>query len=378
MQEIKFIENTHLKEKPKDQSKLGFGKIFTDYMFTMEYNSKEGWHNAQVRPYENLSFDPATTFIHYGQAFFEGMKAYNAVDGVRLFRPMDNFARATRSAERLAMPALDEDLAMEGLKLLLKVEKDWIPTAPGTSLYIRPTMVATDVFLGVHASDSYLFFIILSPVGAYYAAGLQPVKIYVEDEYVRAARGGIGFTKAAANYAASIYAGELAEKKGYSQVLWLDAVERKYIEEVGAMNMFFVIDGRDRHPAAARLDPARHHARLGHQARPQDGLRRAGAPDLHRRGHGDRAQRPHERGLRLRHRGGHQPRGRLLPGEGGGPGRRRRHRPDLPEAVRHADRHPVRPHPGRDGLVRQARLLNRSVRPPESAPFRGPFPPAFP
>ena len=134
MQEIKFIENTHLKEKPKDQSKLGFGKIFTDYMFTMEYNSKEGWHNAQVRPYENLSFDPATTFIHYGQAFFEGMKAYNAVDGVRLFRPMDNFARATRSAERLAMPALDEDLAMEGLKLLLKVEKDWIPTAPGTSL----------------------------------------------------------------------------------------------------------------------------------------------------------------------------------------------------------------------------------------------------
>ena len=132
---------------------------------------------------------------------------------------------------------------MEGLKLLLKVEKDWIPTAPGTSLYIRPTMVATDVFLGVHASDSYLFFIILSPVGAYYAAGLQPVKIYVEDEYVRAARGGIGFTKAAANYAASIYAGELAEKKGYSQVLWLDAVERKYIEEVGAMNMFFVIDG---------------------------------------------------------------------------------------------------------------------------------------
>ncbi len=226
MQEIKFVENKHLKEKPKDQSKLGFGRIFTDYMFTMEYNSKEGWHNAQVRPYENLSFDPATTFIHYGQAFFEGMKAYNAVDGVRLFRPKDNFARATRSAERLCMPALDEELALEGLKLLLKADKGWIPTAPGTSLYIRPTMVATDVFLGVHASDSYLFFIILSPVGAYYAEGLKPVKIYVEDEYVRAARGGIGFTKAAANYAASIYAGELAAKKGYSQVLGRDAVER--------------------------------------------------------------------------------------------------------------------------------------------------------
>ncbi len=242
MQEIKFTQAAKLKEKPKDQTKLGFGKIFTDYMFTMEYSSKEGWHNAQVRPYENLSFDPATTFIHYGQAFFEGMKAYNAVDGVRLFRPRDNFARATRSAERLCMPALDEELALEGLKKLLAVEKDWIPTAPGTSLYIRPTMVATDVFLGVHASDTYLFFIILSPVGAYYAEGLKPVKIYVEDEYVRAARGGIGFTKAAANYAASIYAGELAAKKGYSQVLWLDAVERKYIEEVGAMNMFFVID----------------------------------------------------------------------------------------------------------------------------------------
>ena len=244
MQEIKFIKSENLKAKPQDQSKLGFGKIFTDYMFTMEYNPKEGWHNPTVRPYENLSFDPATTFIHYGQAFFEGMKAYNAVDGVRLFRPCDNFARATRSAERLCMAPLDEELALEGLKKLLEVEKDWIPTAPGTSLYIRPTMVATDVFLGVHASDTYLFFIILSPVGAYYAEGLKPVKIYVEDEYVRAAVGGIGFTKAAANYAASIYAGELASKKGYSQVLWLDAKDRKYVEEVGAMNMFFVIDGK--------------------------------------------------------------------------------------------------------------------------------------
>ncbi len=242
MQEIKFIKREVLKEKPTDQTKLGFGKIFTDYMFTMLYSTEKGWYDPQVRPYENFSFDPATTFIHYGQAFFEGMKAYNAVDGVRLYRPCDNFARASRSAERLSMPALDEELALEGLKKLIEVEKDWIPTAPGTSLYIRPTMVATDVFLGVHASHTYLFFIILSPVGAYYAEGLKPVKIYVEDEYVRAARGGIGFTKAAANYAASIYAGEHAAQKGYSQVLWLDAVERKYIEEVGAMNMFFVID----------------------------------------------------------------------------------------------------------------------------------------
>ena len=244
MQEIKFIENTHLKEKPKDQSKLGFGKIFTDYMFTMEYNSKEGWHNAQVRPYENLSFDPATTFIHYGQAFFEGMKAYNAVDGVRLFRPMDNFARATRSAERLAMPALDEDLAMEGLKLLLKVEKDWIPTAPGTSLYIRPTMIATDNHLGVSTSSTYLYYVILSPSGAYYASGLAPVGIYVEDSYVRAVRGGIGFAKTGGNYAASILAGMNAKHIGYAQVLWLDGVHQRYIEEVGAMNMMFVYEDR--------------------------------------------------------------------------------------------------------------------------------------
>ena len=244
MQEIKFIENTHLKEKPKDQSKLGFGKIFTDYMFTMEYNSKEGWHNAQVRPYENLSFDPATTFIHYGQAFFEGMKAYNAVDGVRLFRPMDNFARATRSAERLAMPALDENLAMEGLKLLLKVEKDWIPTAPGTSLYIRPTMIATDNHLGVSTSSTYLYYVILSPSGAYYASGLAPVGIYVEDSYVRAVRGGIGFAKTGGNYAASILAGMNAKHIGYAQVLWLDGVHQRYIEEVGAMNMMFVYEDR--------------------------------------------------------------------------------------------------------------------------------------
>ena len=173
MQEIKFVENKHLKEKPKDQSKLGFGRIFTDYMFTMEYNSKEGWHNAQVRPYENLSFDPATTFIHYGQAFFEGMKAYNAVDGVRLFRPKDNFARATRSAERLCMPALDEELALEGLKLLLKADKGWIPTAPGTSLYIRPHHGRYRCFPGRSCVGQLSFLHHSLPCRAYYARGPQ-------------------------------------------------------------------------------------------------------------------------------------------------------------------------------------------------------------
>lgn len=246
MQEIQFIKATALKAKPADESKLVFGRTFTDYMFTMEYSGAKGWHNPTIKPYQNLSLDPATTTLHYGQALFEGMKAYRCGDGneVRLFRPRDNFARMSQGANRLCMPSLDEELALEGLKKLIEVEKDWIPHSAGTSLYIRPTMIATDAFLGVHASDTYLFFIILSPVGSYYKEGLKPVKIYVEDEYVRAARGGLGYTKAAANYAASMLAGLEAEKKGYSQVLWLDAVERKYIEEVGAMNMLFVIDNK--------------------------------------------------------------------------------------------------------------------------------------
>ena len=234
----------NLKDKPADESKLGFGHIFTDHMLMINYTDGKGWHDARIVPYGNLSLDPACQVLHYGQEIFEGLKCYRTPQGgFNLFRPRANFERFARSAERMGMAPLPVEDGLETLLALLDVDKEWTPHQEGTSLYIRPTMVATDVFLGVHASDSYLFFIILSPVGAYYAAGLQPVKIYVEDEYVRAARGGIGFTKAAANYAASIYAGELAEKKGYSQVLWLDAVERKYIEEVGAMNMFFVIDG---------------------------------------------------------------------------------------------------------------------------------------
>jgi len=245
MQEIKFIKAETLKQKPTDESKLGFGKIFTDYMFTMEYDLENGWHNPCVKPYQPLSLDPSTSVLHYGQSIFEGMKCYRRADGgLQLFRPMDNFARMNRSADRLSIPQFDEELAMEGLKKLLEVEKDWVPHNVGTSLYIRPTIIATDAMLGVHAAHHYLFFIILSPVGAYYAQGLAPVGIYVEDTYVRAVRGGFGFAKTAGNYAASIKAGEVAAKKGYAQVLWLDGVEQKYVEEVGAMNMMFKINGK--------------------------------------------------------------------------------------------------------------------------------------
>ncbi|MBQ2956543.1 MAG: branched-chain amino acid aminotransferase [Clostridia bacterium] len=245
MQEIKFIKAETLKQKPTDESKLGFGKIFTDYMFTMEYDPENGWHNPCVEPYHPLSLDPSTSVLHYGQSIFEGMKCYRRADGgLQLFRPRDNFARMNRSADRLSIPQFDEELALEGLKKLLEVEKDWVPHNVGTSLYIRPTIIATDAMLGVHAAHHYLFFIILSPVGAYYAQGLAPVGIYVEDTYVRAVRGGFGFAKTAGNYAASIKAGEVAAKKGYAQVLWLDGVEQKYVEEVGAMNMMFKIDGK--------------------------------------------------------------------------------------------------------------------------------------
>ncbi len=245
MQEIKFIKAETLKQKPTDESKLGFGKIFTDYMFTMEYDPENGWHNPCVKPYQPLQLDPSTSVLHYGQSIFEGMKCYRRADGgLQLFRPMDNFARMNRSADRLSIPQFDEELAMEGLKKLLEVEKDWVPHNVGTSLYIRPTIIATDAMLGVHAAHHYLFFIILSPVGAYYAQGLAPVGIYVEDTYVRAVRGGFGFAKTAGNYAASIKAGEVAAQKGYAQVLWLDGVEQKYVEEVGAMNMMFKINGK--------------------------------------------------------------------------------------------------------------------------------------
>jgi branched-chain amino acid aminotransferase len=241
MQEIKVTLTKEKKAKPAVESKLGFGKLFTDHMFLLDYAPDLGWHDARIVPYGPFAMDPASMVFHYGQAIFEGTKCYHAKDGsLQLFRPMDNFLRMNHSAERMCIPQLDADLCMASLIQLLQLEKEWVPHAPGTSLYIRPFIIATDPFLGVHASKTYRFAIILSPSGAYYTGGLAPVGIYVEDEYVRAVRGGVGHAKAAGNYAASILAAEMAEKKGYVQVLWLDGVERRYVEEVGAMNMMFV------------------------------------------------------------------------------------------------------------------------------------------
>ncbi|MBR9984804.1 MAG: branched-chain amino acid aminotransferase [Desulfosarcina sp.] len=229
------------KAKP-DENKLGFGTIFTDHMFNMDYSVEKGWYNPRIEPYAPLVMAPSTMVLHYGQGVFEGMKAYrNGQGGAQLFRPQENFKRLNASNRKLCIPEIDEAFALEVLKQLLTVEKGWIPSAPGTSLYIRPTIIATDPFLGVRASFTYRFFIILSPVGAYYAEGFNPVKIMVTKEHVRAVRGGVGDTKTLGNYAASLLAGDKAHKAGYTQVLWLDGVEQKYVEEVGAMNIFFVI-----------------------------------------------------------------------------------------------------------------------------------------
>ena len=232
-----------LKPKP-DPKTLVFGRSFTDHMFLMNYETGKGWYDGRIVPYGPISLEPCAMVLHYAQEVFEGMKAYRTPDGgVQLFRPYENARRFRSSYERLCIPPIDEELFVEAVKELVKVEADWVPSEPGTSLYIRPFVIATDPTLGVHASHTYLFAIILCPVGAYYAEGINPVKIYVEDEDVRAVRGGTGFTKCGGNYAASIRAGERAEEKGYSQVLWLDGVERKYIEEVGSMNVMFQVNG---------------------------------------------------------------------------------------------------------------------------------------
>ena len=229
------------KAKP-DPKTLLFGKTFTDHMFLMNYDAGQGWHDGRIVPYGPLSLDPSSMVFHYAQEVFEGLKAYRTPDGgVQLFRPMENVKRLNSSCERMCIPALPEELTLEAIKALVKVEADWVPNEPATSLYIRPFVFAADPNLGVHASHSYIFCIICSPVGAYYKEGIKPVRIYVENEDVRAVRGGTGYTKCGGNYAASIRAGERAEQNGYAQVLWLDGVHRKYIEEVGSMNVMFQI-----------------------------------------------------------------------------------------------------------------------------------------
>lgn len=242
--EIKIIQASpdKLKKKPTDESQLGFGKIFTDHFFTVKYDSGKGWHDPIVEPYRPISLDPTAMCLHYGQEIFEGLKAYRGKDNaIFLFRPIENIKRMNASAERLCMPAIDPDLFLDAMKKLVTLEKDWIPHGEGTSMYIRPTMIATEPALGVHPANQYLFFIVVGPVGAYYPEGFSPTKIFVSDEYVRAARGGIGAIKAAGNYAASLYASRIAIEQGYTQVLWLDALQRKYVEEVGTSNIFFVI-----------------------------------------------------------------------------------------------------------------------------------------
>ncbi|MFZ5590404.1 MAG: branched-chain amino acid aminotransferase [Bacillota bacterium] len=241
--EILVKKVTTGKPKPADD-RLGFGINFTDHMFVMDYNTEAGWHNPRIEPYGPLSLDPSTMVFHYGQAIFEGIKAYRRVDGrIGIFRPRDYIARMNRSADRLCIPPVDETLVLKALKELIRLEQDWVPRSKETSLYIRPFIIATDPFLGVRPSFTYKFMIILSPVGAYYPEGFNAVKIMVTDQYVRAVRGGLGHVKTPGNYAASLKAAEEAKKQKYTQVLWLDGVELKYIEEVGTMNIFFVIDG---------------------------------------------------------------------------------------------------------------------------------------
>ena len=241
--DIRFEKREHLQEKP-DQKNLGFGKHFTDYMFVMDWDKEQGWHDAAIVPYGGIPMDPATMVLHYAQETFEGMKAYRTAEGkIQLFRPEMNARRMIKSNERLCMPGVPEEMFVEAVKALVKAQEDWVPSEPGTSLYIRPFMFATEASLGVHMAKSYKFVIITTPVGAYYAEGINPVKILVEDEYVRAVKGGTGFTKCGGNYASSIAGQVKAEKMGCTQVLWLDGVEQKYIEEVGAMNIAFVIDG---------------------------------------------------------------------------------------------------------------------------------------
>jgi branched-chain amino acid aminotransferase len=225
---------------PQDTAALGFGRHFSDHMFMLDYTPSSGWHHARIQPYGPLSLDPACMVLHYGQEAFEGLKAYRGKDeGIYLFRYRENVRRMNSSCERLCMPVLPVDEVAAALRRLVLVEKDWLPRAPGCALYIRPNIIATDPFLGVRASESYLFYIIVGPVGAYYPEGFNPISIYVSDHYVRAVRGGIGAAKTGGNYAASLLAQREGKALGFSQVLWLDAIHRKYIEEVGTMNIFF-------------------------------------------------------------------------------------------------------------------------------------------
>ena len=243
MLDIKIQKTTTPKAKP-DENRLGFGNYYTDHMFVMDYTEGQGWHSPRIEPYHALSLDPAAMVFHYAQESFEGLKAYRTKEGkVQLFRPEKNGERLQSTHERLCIPTIPVEDFVQAVKTLVEVDRDWVPSAEGTSLYLRPFTIATEAHLGVKPSDSYQFVVVASPSGAYYEEGLNPVKIYVEDEYVRATPGGTGFIKCGGNYAASLAGQMKAHEMGYSQVLWLDGIERKYVEEVGSMNCFFKIDG---------------------------------------------------------------------------------------------------------------------------------------
>jgi len=234
------VEPAKRHPKPEDESKLVFGRVFSDHMFMMDYLSGNGWKEPRIVGYHDLPMDPAAMVLHYGQGIFEGLKAYRRRDGrINLFRPQKNFERFNRSAARMCMPEIDVNFQFKALESLLKIDLDWIPRSIGSSLYIRPTMIANEPHLGVRPAGQYLYYVITGPVAAYYAEGFNPVRIYVSDEFVRAVRGGVGEAKTMANYASSLYAAEYAKRKGFTQVLWLDGIERRYVEEVGTMNIFF-------------------------------------------------------------------------------------------------------------------------------------------
>jgi branched-chain amino acid aminotransferase len=242
--QIKFTQTPEPKAKPTDETQLGFGRVFSDHMFIMEYTSEKGWHNAEIREFANISLSPAAMVLHYGQEIFEGLKAYRTAEGkIQLFRAEENFKRMNVSAARSVIPEIDAEFCLHALGELIKVDCDWVPRSEGAALYIRPFIFAADEFLGVRPSDKYYFIIITSPSGAYYSTGLNPVSILIEENYVRAVKGGMGFAKAGGNYAASLLGQREAQAQKYEQVMWLDGIERRYIEEVGAMNVFFIING---------------------------------------------------------------------------------------------------------------------------------------
>ena len=250
--DITITKTTAPKQKPAIEG-IPFGSYFSDHMFLMNYTEGKGWHDARIVPYGPLALEPTAMVFHYAQEIFEGLKAYRTASGaIQLFRPTENIARMNRSAEKLCIPQVPEDIYLKALKTLVELDKDWVPDQPDTSLYIRPFIIATDAHLGVHVSHTYIFCIVTSPVGCYYPEGLNPVKIAIESREVRAVRGGTGFAKCGGNYAASLHASSEAEKKGFSQVLWLDGVEQKYIEEVGAMNVMFKISGKIVTPSLAK------------------------------------------------------------------------------------------------------------------------------